>query len=67
MLVASGLSEQAAEMAMYSAHRTGRGVIGYFEDADDATALVEKIAQLGKAQLPSALIVTSEPCRFHTS
>ena len=54
-------------MAMYSAHRTGRGVIGYFEDADDATALVEKIAQLGKAQLPSALIVTSEPCRFHTS
>ena len=63
VLAKAGLSEQASLIAMISAHKTGRGVIGYFEKADEAKALVAKIGSLGK-ELPSALIVTAEACDF---
>ena len=53
-----------ALVAGQAAHKAGRGVIGYFEDADEAKALVSKIGELGK-ELPSALIVTAEACDFY--
>ena len=66
VLAAAGLSEQAANLAMYSAHRTGRGVIGYFDSREEAQALLAKIAKLGEeAELPSALVVTCEDCEFY--
>lgn len=64
VLAKAGLSEQAATFAMMAAHKTGRGVIGYFEDADEAKALVSKIGELSKV-LPTALIVTAEACDFY--
>lgn len=45
-----------------SAHRTGRGIIGYFDTAEDATELVKRLSELGRAQLAANLIVTWEPC-----
>ena len=64
VLAAAGLSDQAANLAMYSAHRTGRGIIGYFDKPEDARALVKQIAELGK-ELPSALIISAEECDFY--
>ena len=57
--------EQAANLAMYSAHRTGRGIIGYFDERTEAEAPVKRIAELGQKALPSALIVTCEECEYH--
>lgn len=64
VLSKAGLSEAASSLAMLSAHKTGRGVIGYFEDPEEAKALVYKIAELGR-ELPSALIVAAETCSFY--
>ena len=64
VLAAAGLSDSAASLAMQSAHKTGRGTIGYFDTQEEAEALVKKIWELGK-ELPSALIVMAEKCDFY--
>lgn len=66
LLEAVGLSEQAASFATNSARSTGRGVIGYFEDAEEAKNLVKKIvfAEKGK-RLPRTLVLTAETFDFH--
>jgi len=64
VLNAAGLSDQAAALAMLSAHKTGRGVIGYFADAAEAEALQVTIAELGK-ELPAPLGIIAEPCDFY--
>lgn len=48
VLEAAGLSEQASSLAMLSAHKTGRGVIGFFETEDEAEALREKLVGIDK-------------------
>jgi len=48
VLSEAGLSEQAASFAMLSAHKTGRGVIGFFETAEEAEALRQKLAAIDK-------------------
>jgi len=66
VLAACGLSEQAANLAMYAAHRTGRGVIGYFDEEEEALTLVRAIAKFGKElELPSALTIQCEECTFY--
>ena len=70
VLGAAGLSEQASAIAMLSAHKTGRGVIGYFEDPEEAKKLVSEINRLGMLAdgglgLPAALKVTCEECDFY--
>jgi len=48
VLAAAGLSEQAASLAMLSAHKTGRGVIGFFETEVEAEALRQKLMAIDK-------------------
>lgn len=70
LLTSAGLSEEAAELATTAARKHGRGVLGYFEDAEEAAALVrriafaEAVAEEG-SQLPSALVVTAEAFDFY--
>ena len=57
-------------LATTAARKHGRGVLGYFEDAEEAAALVrriafaEAVAEEG-SQLPSALVVTAEAFDFY--
>jgi len=48
VLALAGLSEQAASLAMLSAHKTGRGVIGVFETAEEAAALCARLVEIDK-------------------
>jgi len=48
VLAEAGLSDQASSFAMLSAHKTGRGVIGVFETAEEAEALRQALLAIDK-------------------
>eukprot|EP00966_Prymnesium_polylepis_P292947 6766213-Prymnesium_polylepis.1 len=56
---------------MLSAHRTGRGIVGYFETAEEAEALRATLVRLdGESQARWAgfaqdLQLEAEPCHFY--
>lgn len=48
VLAEAGLSQQASSFAMLSAHKTGRGVIGFFGTPEEAEALRESLVDIDK-------------------
>ena len=60
VLAAAGLSEQAASFAMLSAHKTGRGVLGFFETVAEAEALQQNLIAIDKRS-QEMWLATDEP------
>ena len=48
VLAEGGLSAQASNLAMLSAHKTGRGVIAFFDSAEEAEALRQRLVAIAK-------------------
>ena len=66
VLSESGLSAEAASIAMLGAHNTGRGVIGVFTAREEAEDLANMIAVVGsRYELPAPLLIEVEPCKVY--
>ena len=60
VLTEAGLSEQAANFAMLAAHKSGRGVVGYFKQGEGAAAEALRVALEDRG-----LLVAVEPWEYY--
>ena len=63
MLCDAGLSASAANLAMLSAHKSGRGTVGFFkaDEADEAQALVSALEDTTGPTVPVEVVASHHP------